>query len=262
VSLNRIQFVNFFPKENLMLRGRLFGVAFAAAVVVGFGMDRLFAADEPANPPARARGQGFAQGGGGLALLKLDVVAKDLALTDEEKESLNKLGDEATAQMKDLRDSLKDASREDRRAKMSDAEKEITKKVDAVLNDKQRARLQEIRLQLRGASALRDKEIGDALKLSEDQTKKLTDLAEARRTAVSDARKDAGGDRAASREKITQITKDSSEKMLDVLTTEQKDQFEKMKGAKLDLGDVRFGSFGGPGRRSADAKPAAQPDSK
>jgi len=247
-----------------MLRSRLFGVAFAAAVVVGFGVDRLFAADEPANPPARVRGQGFSQGGGGLALLQLDVVAKDLALTDEQKESLKKVGDDARQQMKDLRDSLKDASREDRRAKMSDAEKEIAKKVDAVLNDKQRSRMQEIRLQVRGASALRDKEIADALKLTEDQTKKLTDLADARRAAVSDARKDAGGDRTASRDKVAQISKDSNEKMLEVLTTEQKDQFEKMKGAKLDLGDVRFGSFGGPGRRSSgtEAKPDAKPDSK
>ncbi len=247
-----------------MLRSRLFGVAFAAAVVVGFGVDRLIAADEPANSPTRVRGRGFSQGGGGLALLKLDVVAKDLALTDEEKESLKKLGDEATSQMKELRDSLKDASREDRRTKMADAEKEIAKKVDAVLNDKQRARLQEIRLQIRGASALRDKEVADALKLSEDQTKKLTDLADARRSAVRDARSAGGGDRAASREKISQITKESSEKMMDVLTTEQKDQFEKMKGAKIDLGDAPFGSFGGPGRRSAgsDAKPDAKPDSK
>ena len=48
-----------------MLRSRLFGVAFAAAVVVGFGVDRLLAADEPANPPAAFVGEDFRRGAAG-----------------------------------------------------------------------------------------------------------------------------------------------------------------------------------------------------
>lgn len=228
---------------------------FAAAMfVVGAGSDRLRAADEPANPPARVRGQGMEQGASGLALLQLEVVVKDLGLTDEQTASLKKISEDAHKQMTELRDSLKDTPREERRPKMADAEKEIAKKVDAVLNDKQRARLLEIQLQVRGPAALRAKEVADALKLTDDQTKKLNDIAEERRTAIRAAIKDAGGPAqpgqdSPAREKITKIAKDSAEEMRKVLTPEQGEQFEKMKGAKLDLGNVPFGALGGAGRR-------------
>jgi Spy/CpxP family protein refolding chaperone len=197
--------------------------------------------------------------GGGLGLLRAEVVSKDLEITEDQTAALKKLGDEVRKQMGDLRDSLKDATREDRQAKMADAEKEISKKVDAVLNEKQRARLQEIRLQARGPAALADKEVADSLKLSDDQKTKLTELAEARRKAVRAAFDGAGGDRTAARGKVAEAAKESAGKMLDVLTTEQKEAFEKMQGKKLDLGTAAFGSLGGPGRRNRDAAP--KPDS-
>lgn len=246
-----------------MLRNRIFGVAMAATIAMFFGADRLLAADEPASPPARVRGQGLRQGGSGLALLRLETVAKDLNLTEAQTDSLKKIGDDAHKQMSELRDSLKDTPREERQTKLADAEKEIAKKVAAVLDDKQRARLQEIRLQVRGPAALRETEVADALKLTDEQKKKLNDLAEERRTAIREAIKEAGGDRTASRDKITPIAKDVAAKMQAVLTPEQSEQFEKMKGKKLDLGAAPFGSLGGPGRRaSSSSKPESKPESK
>jgi Spy/CpxP family protein refolding chaperone len=208
-------------------------------------------ADAPASPPARGFGLGFAQGGGGLSLLRLDVVAKDLELSDDQKSSVAKLSEDVNKQMNALRDSLKDATPEQRRAKRAEVEADIAKQVAAVLNEKQQGRLNEIRLQVRGGAALAEKEVDDALKLSDDQAKQLSQLAEARRVAVRSAVEAAGNDRNAARDKISKISKDSAEKMLAVLTAEQRDQFEKMKGKKLDLGAAQFGSFGGSGRRPA-----------
>ena len=166
----------------------------------------------------------------GVGLILTEPVAKDLELTDEQTAAIKKIGDEARKQMTELRDSLKDASQEERLKKLTDAGNEIAKKVDAVLNEKQRARVEEIRLQVRGPSALTDKPVADALKLSEEQTKKLAELVAARQAAVSAARAAANGDRDAAREKIGPIVKESAEKMADVLTSEQKEAFEKMKG--------------------------------
>jgi len=239
-----------------MVRIRFVGVTLAAIVGVVVAAVYASAADEPAKPAAPTRGQGMGFGGSGLALLQLDVVAKDLNLTDAQKESLKKIGDDARKTMSDLRESLKDASREERMPKVAAAEKEIAEKADGVLDEKQRGRFKEIRLQVRGPGALMDPTIADALKLTDDQKQKLADLSKERRDAVRTAMQDAGGDRAAAREKITPIVKDSNEKMAKVLTPEQTEQFDKMQGKKLDLGDVPFGSLGGPGRRaSTDVKP-------
>jgi Spy/CpxP family protein refolding chaperone len=248
-----------------MARIGRWAVGFAAAVAMISASSLLRAADEPATPaPSTARPRGGMMGGG-LGLLRAEVVVKDLELTDDQNAALKKIGEEARKTMTDMRESLKDASREDRQKKMADAQKEITKKVDAVLNDKQRARLEEIKLQARGPAGLADKELQDKLKLTDDQKSKLTELAEARRKAVREAFQGAaGGDRTEARKKIAEASKESSTKMLDVLTTEQKEAFEKMQGKKIELGSAAFGSFGGPGRRNRDAnaKPDSTPNSK
>jgi Spy/CpxP family protein refolding chaperone len=234
-----------------MVRNRLFGVALAAVVGVAVAAVSARAADEPAKPAAPTRGQGRGFGASGLALLQLDPVAKDLNLTDAQKESLKKIGDDARKTMSELRESLKDASREERMPKLAAAQKEIAGKVDGVLDEKQQARLKEIGLQVRGPGALMDPTIADTLKLTDEQKQKLADLSKERRDAMRTARQDAGNDRAAAREKITPIVKESNEKMAKVLTPEQTEQFDKMQGKKLDLGDVPFGSLGGPGRRAS-----------
>ena len=235
-------------------------VAVAGVFAVALGVASVPGADAPASQPARGFGLGFAQGGGGLSLLRLDVVAKDLELTDDQKSSVAKLSEDINKQMNALRDSLKDATPEQRRAKRAEVEADIAKKVAAVLNEKQQGRLNEIRLQVRGPAALAEKEVAAALKLTDDQAKQLSQLAEARRTAVRSAVEATGNDRNATRDKITQISKDSADKMLAVLTAEQRDQFEKLKGKKLDLGTAQFGSFGGSGRGPAST--AGKSDSK
>ena len=220
-----------------MFRNRLIGLGVIALIVVGVAAVNSRAADEPAKPATPARGEGFMRGGNGLALIQSDVVAKDLDLSAEQKESLTKIGDEARKQRTDLRESLKDASREDRRAKLSALEKETTGKVDAVLNDKQRAPQGNQAASPRRFCADRtgSRRYPQAHRRPKDETDRPGERA-ARRHACS--LPSASGDRAAAREKTASITKESNSKMQAVLTTEQVEQFDKMQGKKLDVAEI------------------------
>jgi Spy/CpxP family protein refolding chaperone len=201
------------------------------------------AADDPP-APARQRGQGGRGGGGDLT--SNEKVQSDLQLSDEQKESIKKVADKA----REERSSLAGLSQEDRRAKMQEMRKDMEQKVDAVLNDKQKARMKEIRLQVRGTAALTDKEIAEALKLTDDQVNKIKDL----NKSLTDARTEAfsGGGRpdADAIAKLTKLRTETNEKILAVLNSDQKASFEKMQGTKIE--GLPQGGFagGGGGRRN------------
>jgi Spy/CpxP family protein refolding chaperone len=198
------------------------------------------------NPPARQRGM-RGGGGGSLALLRSDVVQKDLNLTEDQKSSIQKLQDAA----RDNRTALQGLSGDERTAKMAEITKDQDSKIAGILDDKQKARLKEIKLQARGPQALTDKEVAEALKLTDDQVNKIKEIADAMQKDMQEAFQSAGqgGDRTAVREKTTKIRKDSTDKMLAVLSAEQKDSFAKMEGAKIDLPQgAGFGGGGGRGQ--------------
>jgi Spy/CpxP family protein refolding chaperone len=203
-------------------------------------VNQAFAADDPpATPPTRGQGRG---GRGGANLFANETVQKDLALTDEQKASIKKIND-------DFRSSLSGLSREDRRSKTTELRKGVEEKIDAVLDDKQKARIKEIRLQAQGPGALSTKEVADALKLSDDQVTKIKDLTK----SLSDARREAfqggGGGNSDAREKLAKLRTETNEKILALLTSDQKASFEKMQGAKIDL---PAGGFGGGRNRGGN----------
>jgi Spy/CpxP family protein refolding chaperone len=199
------------------------------------------------NPQGR-RGQGrFGMGGAGgsaLFLLRNETVQNDLKLTDDEKASIQKLQDAA----RENRSALQGLSGEERTAKMQEIAKEQDSKIAGILDDKQKARLKEIRLQQRGPSALTDKELAEALKLTDDQVNKIKEIVDAMQKEMQEAFQSAGqgGDRTAMRDKMTKLRKDTSDKILAVLTPDQKTSYDKMLGAKIDL--PQNAGFGGGGR--------------
>jgi hypothetical protein len=80
---------------------------------------------------------------------------------------------------------------------------------------------------------------------TDDHVNKIKQLTDGFQKEMRDAFQSAqnGGDASAARETFTKIRKEGSEKLLAVLTDEQKASFEKMKGAKIDLPPGGF--FGG-----------------
>ena len=197
------------------------------------------AADPPANPPARQVGPGGG-GAGGFNLFTNQTVQKDLALTDAQKESIKKIVD-------DFRSSLTGLTQEDRRAKMTELRKVMEDKIDSVLTVPQKARVKEIRLQVRGVAALTTKEVIEALKLTDDQVNKIKELTAALRKDTREAMRSAttGGDRSAARDAVVKVRKEATEKIMAVLTPDQQASFEKLKGPKIDL---PLGGFVGGGR--------------
>jgi Spy/CpxP family protein refolding chaperone len=201
-----------------------------------------FAADPPANPPGRPSGAGRS-GAGGFNLFTNPTVQKDLALTDAQKESIKKIVD-------DFRASLTGLTQEDRRSKMPELRKVMEDKVDSVLNTQQKARVKEIRLQVRSVAALASKEVVEQLKLSDDQVNKIKELTAALRKDTREARQAAAtsGDRKSARDAVAKLRKEGTEKIKAVLTPDQKASFEKMQGAKIEL---PTGAVFGGGRNRA-----------
>ncbi|MGO8691722.1 MAG: Spy/CpxP family protein refolding chaperone [Thermoguttaceae bacterium] len=199
----------------------------------------------------RGRGPGMMFPGGGLLfLLRNESVQKDLQLTPEQIDKLKELGKTLREGLPE-RGAFRNLSQEERRAKFAELQpklkargEEIKKKIEAILTTAQLARLKEIRVQVAGPAALADTDVLKALNLTDEQKEKIKGL----RQQVADLRKEAGK---LSREERQQKRAEMMEKMqklrdkvladiVALLTPEQRAQFEKLKGKKIELKPGEF----------------------
>jgi len=167
-------------------------------------------------------------------LLRLEKVQTALALTDDQKA---KLKDLAPAAGGGARPNFRDMSDEDRqefRKKAAARAADRKKAIEGILQPGQIERLKGISLQLRGAQGLQDKEVQDALQLTDEQKAKLKAIAEDTAKKATELF-GGGGDRAANRTKMQSIRKDALDQATAVITDEQKAKFEKLKGEKVDI---------------------------
>jgi len=167
-------------------------------------------------------GLAFAQQGGGgrfgggaggsdpLQLLQNASVKKELDLTDEQVE------------------------------KLPDA---VRKALGEVLNEKQQKRLRQIELQQRGSNALRDAKLQKELKISEEQANNIKTILEDSRKEMAEAFK--GGDFKAGGEKLQNLRKETNEKVMGVLTVEQRRSYKQLLGDEFKIERPTFGGFGG-----------------
>lgn len=199
-------------------------------------------------------GRGPGGPGAGFRLLQAEPVQKELNLTEEQKSSITKLNEE-----------LSDLSPEERREKMG----ETRQKVEAILKAEQKERLEQIGVQLLGGRALTRPEVAKKLGLSEDQRDKLDDLFPpfgGYGTPSAPPRNDdaggkvggaKGGDSKAGDARLS--PEDLNKKALEVLTAEQRSQFEQMQGKKIDFDPSQFrgGRGQGPGGKGGKGKSGA-----
>lgn len=190
---------------------RLMQVALAAAVVA--------MAASPALVQAQQRGgRGF--GGFGmntLFLLGQKSVAEELKLSDEQKTKVKELQEK----QREVFQTLRDLSQEERRAKMQ----EMAKAVDQVLKPQQLKRVKQIALQQAGVRAVNDEEVAKALKVTDEQKDKIREIGRESFEKLRDIGFDE--DKAKERE---QLQKETNEKMMAVLTSEQKTKLKEMEG--------------------------------
>ncbi len=196
-----------------------------AVALVGIMVAAVSVQAQPDNgPPGGRRGDrvgprpgGPGGPGGGFMLLRLENVQADLQLTAEQKTKLEALGQEPRG------------GRENR----ENREKQIAE----ILKPEQLERLKQIRIQIEPGMALHNNpEVAKALALTDEQKGKLRTLREEAREAMREAFQD-GEDLTPQerRAKGVEMRKEMLEKALGVLTPEQREKFEKMQGAKIEL---------------------------
>ena len=103
----------------------------------------------------------------------------------------------------------------------------------AILTPEQEKRLEELRIQWGGPSAVFAPDVQASLGLSDDQKTKLTTLQTQQRTAMRSAMQDAAGDREAMAAAMTKMQETMKTEVEKVLTDDQKAKLKTMGGTEL-----------------------------
>jgi hypothetical protein len=141
------------------------------------------------------------------------------------------------------------------RKKMSAQAEETKKEIEEVLLPHQIDRLKQIALQLRGAGALEEKEVQEAVGVSSEQLDKMKSIREAameKGRSLMESLRDATDQER--RAKFQEFGKQIQEEVMGVLTSEQKEKFDKLKGPKFELDFSALRPRGGPGGRPEEKK--------
>jgi hypothetical protein len=186
-----------------------------------------------------------------IILLRTEAVQKEIKLESKQTDAVGDLAAQMQSEAMEIMSGLQDLTEEERKEEMpnlmkmmAEKGKELQAKVDKLLNPAQAKRMKELSLQRRGMQALQDDEVIAALKLSDEQKKQLGEIRDSAAKAQEEVMKavisgGGGGDRSAIQGKMEAMRKELGDKALAVLSAEQRDQFEKMKGAKFDFPQTR-----------------------
>lgn len=190
-------------------------------------------------PAAAQRGRrSFGQPFGGAwpaQLVLLEQVQSELKLNDEQKAKAAEINEKLRSDRRELFQRVPRESGE-RQPQLEKLNHEATARIEAVLDEAQRKRLKEITLQVNGAAALGDAEVAKALGITDDQEEKWEEIRAANAQAIRDAVQRLGSAPAEKRRQaMAKLRRDGDEKLLAVLTAEQREQFAKMQGKKIDL---------------------------
>jgi hypothetical protein len=203
--------------------------------------------------PLMAQRQGR-RGGGGFGVSKLQLaqaepVQKELELVADQKEQIAKLAEEAQAARRgggggNFQD-LSDEERAKRRQEQQARARETDKKVEAILVGPQKTRLNEIYVQALGTAALTNEDIAKELGIGADLQEKIETT---RREAMQAAFQGGGGGGGFNPEAFAKARAEVDTKVVALLSAEQKEKFEKMKGKKVEFDLTAIGR-GGRGQR-------------
>jgi Spy/CpxP family protein refolding chaperone len=210
-------------------------------------------------------GPGGFGGQGIIGLLGLEQVQKDIQETPDQIAKIKEISDALNAGRRGQFQALRDLSEAERTAKMGELREknrkdaaEAEKKVADILLAEQFARVQGIYCQVAGTRALTNLGIAKALKLTEDQQKKIAEIQTAAQgtnpfAAMREMQNLTPAERqeamAKARDKAQQAQKDADEKVMAALTAGQKADLEKMKGKEFKLEMPARGAGGRRGGR-------------
>lgn len=206
-------------------------------VLVAFSQERR--GPGPGGPGGRG---GFGPPGiNNAMLLGMPEVQKEIGLDDAKQKEVGDWVGKTQEQMREafsninfqelqsLSNEERDKRMSDVRAKMDETTKQADEKLAKILNDKQLARLNQLKLQREGVQALQRDDIAKTLKLTEQQLQELRDLPPIFPFAPPDVRKQAEADSVA------------------VLSADQQTQWADLKGKAFTFPEGGPGGFGGFG---------------
>lgn len=194
-------------------------------------------------PPGGQRGPGRGMGGPMWSLGMLaqsEPVQKELGVTEEQKSKLAEAAQAARGQRGGQRDfqNLSDEERAKLREEMVQRRAEQDKKITAILDDKQVARLKQIQIQAAGARIVMNEEVAAELRITDAQREKVN---EELRKLRAPGQEGGPGELAEMRARGRAV-------LMDALTADQKDAYEKLAGKPFDLSQLRAPGRGRPQR--------------
>ncbi len=215
-------------------------------------------------PPPRERawgggGRGFGGEMAPLFLLRLEPVQKELKVTDEQKEKIQKLAEEMRPAPRAEGESR--PSRDEMQKKMKERAEKINKTLAEILKADQTERLKQIGLQVQGPRAFENPEVVKALQITDEQKTKVKDiLSETRKQVQALGRPDpeaTPADRKERLEKVQKIQKEATAKCVEALTPEQKKKFEELRGKPFE---IDLSALGGRQRSRRNPAPRERSD--
>ena len=219
---------------------RLMVLATALVLAAAFVAAQAQAAEQSRRGP----GGGFSRGSL-LGLLRLEQVQKEMKLSEEQTAKVQEVVEKLGAQMREQYTALREIEdRQERRTKMTELSDQFDGKVREQLRDlverEQMMRLYQIRMQVRPViESLANRYVARRLELNDEQKSKLDQIDEdtqKKRSELFDSMRDATDEqRSELFQKYRQLRSDADEKALALLTDQQKQAFEEMKGEKFEL---------------------------
>lgn len=235
---------------------RRLSVHVALVVMVSGGLYAEAQTEKGQQRRPRPGGRELSGTGRGVAsLLANEAVQKEIAVNEEQKkliaDMLEDLGEQPGGVRDENRESLRDLSREERRKKIEEYQKQATERelkanaiAKTVLEPKQMERLNQIQLQREGPTALTRDEIATKVGLNDEQVKKIEGI----RDSAREERRSAGGGNRANQSKTDRAKaageeRQRQEKMnndiLAVLTANQKETWQQMLGQEFKFAETR-----------------------
>ncbi len=219
-------------------------------------------------PALAQRGGGGGRGGANLATLAQNKsVQEELKVKDDQatkiKDAMAKVNEDLkddVAKLRGGRGGGNNVTPEERAAARKKVNEAQEKALKGVLDDKQMTRLEQIYHQQQGVGVFNDEGVKKTLKLTDDQSKKITeisdDLAKQRRDLFGGG---GGGGRGnitpENRQKLQAMTKDAMSNVEKTLTDDQKKSLKTILGEPFDYkpdAGGRGGRGGNPGKPRTD----------
>ncbi len=207
-------------------------IRFFGKLALTFGALALLAS------PAWAQGRG-GFGGGAAAFLMAPNVQKDLKLTDAQVGKVQDALREIREKHEGDYSALRDASPDERWAKMATLNETVSDEVKKALSlsAEQSKRFDQISFQAQGVQAFANATVAEKLNLTNEQKSKVREIVEATRSSFAGAfNKDASEqERTQARNKRAATQKENMTKVQALLTDDQKKAWKELTGEPIEI---------------------------